>query len=425
MKRIIFVLMMLMMVMSTAEAAKSGDRIARADYTDMSVYINHYPIESYMVGGYAVIPAEELANYCCDVVWSEADWALYITKSETKQEFTAPMVYRSSRPGKFYSDVYKTDIRCIINGTEVPTFNINGRIFITIDDFGLCMDEYTWADWAYAAKAWLNGKPIKEYKSIPFGTDLLFLSDSTDDPLNWSGVHDLNYDGIKENIRVSVSRNDGSIEVNVGGRKKSFGWAVSIKAVYVCDIDSSDGVMDLAIMFSNDHACSDLYVIKYDKNLSVYDFLQFSEIYNVLYLGPYEPYFRVIDDNTIIIKKMTCSQGMWPIFATYKLDRYGMIFNEVKSSYYEILPEFMSYNTWKELSQYESEMWDKGYIKAYKTYYDSIPIYKGEYFKVLYDDGNNYLFIVKENGQAGWISIPYNSGWGLRDLNPHFFIMGG
>ena len=97
MKKITLILMMLMlmMVMSTAEAAKSGDRIARADYTDMSVYINQYPIESYMVGGYAVIPAEELANYCCDVVWSEADWALYITKSETKQEFTAPMVYRS------------------------------------------------------------------------------------------------------------------------------------------------------------------------------------------------------------------------------------------------------------------------------------------------------------------------------------------
>ena len=102
-------------------------------------------------------------------------------------------------------------------------------------------------------------------------------------------------------------------------------------------------------------------------------------------------------------------------------------FTEVKPAYYEILPEFMSTkytNVYgEELVGYERQMWDKGYIKAYTTYYDNITIYRGEYFKVLYDDGYNHLYIVKENGQAGWINMPdYDE---RHRLNLNFFYLAG
>ena len=84
---------------------------------------------------------------------------------------------------------------------------------------------------------------------------------------------------------------------------------------------------------------------------------------------------------------------MWHVYKNYKRNAEGM-FEEIVPAYYSVLPDNFEqmYYRFDGLSGYEYSMWKNGYMKAYTKYYgDGIVLNKGDYFKVLYDSGNNYI----------------------------------
>lgn len=444
MKKIALLLTIVMILSTiTVSAVSVGDKISEAVYSDLDVYINHYPIPAYVVNDYAVIVAEDLADYCCDVIWNENERTLNITPSAEKNEFANLPVYKTSMPtGTVYADVLHTDIKTFVNGNEITSFNVNGRTMIVIDEFGRNIGEYVWADDIRAAKAWIDDKPVKNYAPISYRTQVLFMNNMMDyNQYVWTeqffGSHDFDFDGISENISIEIISPtddtwvDQTARITIGNKSTVIDTTgAGIDAVYACDIDKTDGHKDLAVIMTEYSGDPNLRIFKYIDGLGRYEFqvqdwegkIYQYDSYGTGYID--NCYFNVNDDDSISLECQTSSPGMWDVIRTFYRDDYN-VFVELKPSFYTVLDNFMVSRSefFREVSSYEKSMWNKGYMRAYNTYSSNgFTIYKDEYFKVIYDDGNSCLFVEKQNGQSGWIYIDYSA---YNDLNPQYFAVAG
>lgn len=121
---------------SVVSAANVGDVIGYTMYTDIIASINNHNIESFNIDGYTGVVAEDLRNYGFDVQWVPESKALYITRGTTN---TVASTYVAYKPfarflGNKRKDILFTDIKCYINGTEVQSYNIDGRTIINFND---------------------------------------------------------------------------------------------------------------------------------------------------------------------------------------------------------------------------------------------------------------------------------------------------
>lgn len=441
MKKLFVMLAFVLMFGLNVQAMEIGTKISDAVYTDVQVCINHYPIPTYSVNGYAVVVAEDLADYCCDVIWNGEDRTLKITKSVDKTEFTTPRVYKPiSNTGDWYADVLYTDIKTYVNDTLVSSFSINGRTMIVADDLGLCMDGCTWVPELRTAKVWIDGKHVKDYEPLPNRVLKLFYDgnyNSTWTDYMGTSAYDMNFDGVSENIVVDIMGMGGYpdyMRVNIGNFSTQIEvFEATIEAAFVCDIDTSDGVMDLAVMTMEYSGDPHIYIFRYDEELSRYKFKHVNlydnyfaveEFYGLGYVDDY--YFNIRDDGSIMMKCMTPSDGMWSVLKVFYRDEYG-VFVEKVPEYYVIQSDFMKQRLeWDDsLYGYERTMWEKGYVKAHSRFSSNgLTINQGEYFRVLYDNGNNYVYIQKENGVGGWVYMGYDAS-GRYELNEPYFYLAG
>lgn len=253
---------------------------------------------------------------------------------------------------------------------------------------------------------------------------------------SYSYSYDFDFDGDEEDIEIEFSGSEEAwlreMEISVGKYSASMQVeGARIEAVYVCDIDADDGIRDLAVITNEMSDDPRVRILKYDENLSKYNFVHNESWsdgnpYDYKWLGyAVNLYFNVNDNDTITMEEQTSSAGMWSVYKTYYRDENGY-FTEEKPEYYEILPDFMEDNyDYNRMTGKEKEMWEDGYIKAYVDYTSNgFAINEGEYFKVLYDDGESRVYVEKENGESDWIDISYNIP--DRDaLNPYFFHVAG
>lgn len=256
---------------------------------------------------------------------------------------------------------------------------------------------------------------------------------------SWTGYFDFDNDETKERVKVRVLDPDdksysqylnvkiGEFETTIEGVDR-----VHVEAIYGCDIDPNDGAWDLAVFTIEQSADPRVFIFKYNENLEPYvfwgtDYNGEEAGENCYWLGYIDkPYFDITADNKIILRTQTGSRGMWYVNRIFSLDDRGRI-SEEKQELYEILPDFMLNSSLAdEFNAEEKQMWDKGYIKANISLDgNSIDLMQGEYFKVLYDDDNNNLFIEKENGENGWINLDSQDVTTFIDLNLAFFFMAG
>lgn len=248
--------------------------------------------------------------------------------------------------------------------------------------------------------------------------------------------YDFDFDDKAEEIELEiVSDDDWESEMNicVGGYEKTVDivdWG-TIDAVYGCDIDTEDGVRDIAIITNEQSGDPRIRIFKYDEDLTPYEF-SYED-----YMGDYVTsddlwlgyainyYFNVNDDDTITLEEQTDSAGMWSVYKTYEMNSSGR-FEEVKPEKYEILPDFMegSYGL-SQVSGEEKTMWEDGFIKAYIAFESGeVTLDEGEYFKVLYDDGENNIYIETESGASGWVYMGYDVTE-RYELNPYYFYLAG
>ncbi len=435
-KKVFVITFLLLLAMTiSVGAAQVGEKIGEAVYSDITAYVNNYPMQSYVINNYAVIIAEDLKNYGCDVVYDDSSRTLNITKSAGSGGFSSQLVYKTSKEtGEYFTDVLYTDIKTYVNGNKVTSFNVNGRTMIVIDQFGKYMDGYTWDGNARAAQAWIAGKDMAEYK-IPEKRTVKIFEQVEDYNLlkkKYNGWYDFDFDGVKEEVNVTLTENqyETDIAVRVGNYTKHItGYDAVLDSIYLCDIDLTDGVKDLVVITVEVSGDPVARIMRFDKNLTQYKFRyydRYDEKYRVLdehWTGYVENhYFNVNDDGTLTFKEQTPSLGMWHVKATYQRNSNGY-FEEIVPAYYTVLPnEYSLGDMDNRYSQYEIDMWDKGYIKAYTTYYgDGVVINKGDYFRVLYDNGKDYIYIQKTNGQAGWIYVT----WKTYELNEPYFMLAG
>ena len=276
--------------------------------------------------------------------------------------------------------------------------------------------------------------PEPEAKDYPRTEDI--SQGIEDEGESFSYSYDFDHDGEEEDIELEIiSEEDweSKMAIRIGDYEKRveiIDWG-SIDAVYSCVIDTEDGVRDLAVITNEQSADPRLRIFKYDEDLTQYEFSY--ENYDgdyatsddrwIGYAVSY--YFNVNDDDTITIEEQTNSMGMWSVYKTYKMDSQGR-FAEIKPDKYEILPDFIegSYGS-SQVEGEEKSMWDKGFIKAYIDFESGeVSLEEGEYFKVLYDDGEDNIYIEKEDGTSGWIYIGYDAE-GRYDLNQYFFFLAG
>ena len=147
--------------------AKTGDIIGYAKFTDISAYINHYPITSYNMNGYTAIVAEDLVDYGFKVVWDGDARALFISRDNTAKRINpSKTVYQYASVAGQNSFAYlETDITAYVNQIPVESFNIDGKTCIYIDSLASCGD-LVWAPDIRAIKLWVDGLSAKDYEAL-------------------------------------------------------------------------------------------------------------------------------------------------------------------------------------------------------------------------------------------------------------------
>lgn len=138
-KKILSVLAACFMVLSLPvipAAAKNGDIAGAVYYTDIRAFINGHPIESYNVDGYTAVCAEDLAHYGFGVHWyaeaRELAIDLLLEYESTPPEYTFPEVTKPS--GTYRMPYLETDIQVFADGKVIPSWNIDGRTLIRLQD---------------------------------------------------------------------------------------------------------------------------------------------------------------------------------------------------------------------------------------------------------------------------------------------------
>ena len=106
--------------------------------TDIKAYINGCRISSYNVNGYTAVIAEDLLDYGFSVVWNDTARTVNIKRND-ETEFSGILIDDTTVPkiGKKVGSAYYTDIRTIVNGITVLSYNIGGKTAIFIDSLNL------------------------------------------------------------------------------------------------------------------------------------------------------------------------------------------------------------------------------------------------------------------------------------------------
>ncbi len=244
---------------------------------------------------------------------------------------------------------------------------------------------------------------------------------------------DLDFDGKDEEIKMEVLFDEPELFVSIGDYNGSFEiFDGNIEKVYVTDIDEDDNKKDLVIYTCEVSGDPRIRILKFDENLTPYKFN--SEYHDSLdfvledsrwtgYIDDY--YFKVNDDDSITLKEQTDSLGMWTVYKSFAL--VDDAFEETVPEKYEILPENITVlvEYMEDIDEKEREMLKKGYLRAYATIeLEDITINEGEYFKPVYDNGKDDIYIEKENGEEGWIYIG-TEAVERRELHKYFFMLAG
>lgn len=148
-------------------SAKSGDIIGYAKYSNISAYINHYPITSYNINDNTAVVAEDLQNYGFNAEWNGETRSLSITKNIDAKSITPyGTVYKYSyKAGQNSYPYLETDITTYVNGQRVESFNIDGKTCIFMDDLAP-YGEVVWVPEVRALKMWIEDLPMQTYTAV-------------------------------------------------------------------------------------------------------------------------------------------------------------------------------------------------------------------------------------------------------------------
>ncbi|MBC7766235.1 MAG: hypothetical protein H7Y41_07090, partial [Hyphomonadaceae bacterium] len=161
------VMLWLLMGNCTVLAATDGNAAMYAVNTDIVTYINHYIIASYNIDGNTAVIAEDLSNYGFQVTRDDEKKTIEITRSTAKEITPVGTVYKNIKPvGSVVAEVLKSDIKMVVNGVEVDSYQIDGKNIVfmnSLKPFG----EVGWVGELKAVKMWMPDLHITAFTTPP------------------------------------------------------------------------------------------------------------------------------------------------------------------------------------------------------------------------------------------------------------------
>ena len=137
--------------------AANGDVVGSIYSTDILAYVNNRPIPSYNLDGKTAVLVEDLdvggtdadAHYGFNW-WYDDNTRTLTANSDGSSGYGEPLNIERGTVGKVVDNIYETDIKVIFNGLEVPSFAINGRTAVCIEDLGTVAADSPNADYGYS-----------------------------------------------------------------------------------------------------------------------------------------------------------------------------------------------------------------------------------------------------------------------------------
>ncbi len=138
MKKALFVILAasIFLLLSVTAFAANGDVAGHIYSTDICAYINGVEVPSCNIGGKTAVVIE-------DILDENTQLYIYDDYTRTLQFFSLrpdciveKTAKEKSNPGKIIGNIYKTDIKTSIYDVIVPSFNINGKTAVAIEDLG-------------------------------------------------------------------------------------------------------------------------------------------------------------------------------------------------------------------------------------------------------------------------------------------------
>lgn len=186
MKKIIIVLCLLLLYNFPCDA-KTGDVVGNIYSTDILTYVNDTLVEGFNIGGKTAIVVEDIQKSCSSFTYNYNDEERLLTVTGIwykNYNYSRDLNIKRGNPGKVSGKIYDTDIRVILNGSEVKGYNIGGKTAILIEDIGTITgnpnDKYGYSK--YLCKfVWNNDdRTVKlnfvEGYAVGYGTDPLAIS---------------------------------------------------------------------------------------------------------------------------------------------------------------------------------------------------------------------------------------------------------
>lgn len=114
-------------------AAMPGDVIRPIYSTDILTYMDGIPLRGYAIDGKTMICLEDLSDYGFSVYYNDDARALFVNKHSEVVNGFDPSIERG-KVGDIIGYTYESDIRAYINGHEIASENINGRLAVCAED---------------------------------------------------------------------------------------------------------------------------------------------------------------------------------------------------------------------------------------------------------------------------------------------------
>lgn len=142
---IILVTVMLFTMGFVTSANPVGTVVGTALHTDIVVYINNYAIPSYAVNGQSVIVAEDLRNFCFNVVWDQNTRSLNIDRNYDTVQPHQMQFSKGYPTGTKFTDILSTDIGVYANGMKINSYAMNGYTMIPVEELTM-LGKIDWND---------------------------------------------------------------------------------------------------------------------------------------------------------------------------------------------------------------------------------------------------------------------------------------
>ena len=132
-KLLLGVFLTIVLCMLTGTVSAKEEYIGQLYSTNTTAYIDCNQIPVYVFNGYPYVVAEDLNGYGFDVRWSQYENTLYVNYNYYKGYFPYDSV-ETKLIDEYAGPVYSSDVVVCLNGVQIPSYSLNGRMLISLDE---------------------------------------------------------------------------------------------------------------------------------------------------------------------------------------------------------------------------------------------------------------------------------------------------